>query len=141
MAKKSRITTSPTLLEMGPHLGVRNGERTGSAIMPASEVFNATLQGSCTDRTRTHAPPNVANKSEREQSKLSGSRPSTSGGWRRRFECRGLLQYMLRRLHNTAATSRANRLLRRMEIALHCIGYVLQVYKQNAECKADEIRH
>ena len=52
-------------------------------------------------------------------------------------------QYMFRRLHNTAATSHANRLLRRMEIALHCVGYAVRFAgsQADAECKADEIRH
>lgn len=138
MAKKSRITAPPTLLEIGPHLGVRNGERTGNAIMPASELFNAMLRRSCTDRTRTHGPPEMANKSEREQSNAGGPHPSTSGGWQRRFECRGLLKYMLRRLHDTAATSRANWLLRRVEIALHWHRVRFAGLQAVAECKADE---
>lgn len=113
--------------------------------MPASQVFNAMPEG-FHHRLHAHActPQSGEQKPQREQSKLSASHQAAGGGVLNVVGCSGEDFYMLRRPRNTAATSsRANWLLRRMEIALHCIGYVCRFTSrmQNAKQAKFGISH
>ena len=106
--------------------GVRNGSARGVLLCQPHRYSMQSPRGSCIDCTRTHAPPKVANK-RASANKASPVVPhqAAGGGVLNVVSCSGEGLNMLRRLHNTAAPgSRANWLLRRMEIALHCIRYI-----------------
>ena len=138
MAKKSRFTASPTLLEIGPHLGCPERGTHG-------ECYYASLRGiQCNAQRflyRSHTHSWTPQSGEQKRPRTKQARWSTSFHiWRRRFECRGLLN-----------TSSDVCMMQRLPVAqigfsavwkLHCIASgTFCRSTSRSRMQADEIRH